>query len=103
MPKALPSSSRSVQADPARGVAPFVPALHGAHGREEFLGEVVGGGLGRDVAAPLDAVVDDVAVAEHEMRERVREREALQDDGAGGVDEDERDPVQAERGRDRAV
>ena len=80
-----------LEAEPARRRAALVPALHRAHRREQFLGEVVGGGLRRDVAAPLDALVDDVAVPEHEVGERVGEGEALQDDGAGRVDEDERD------------
>ena len=81
----------------------LVPALHGAHRRQQFLGEVVGGGLGGDVAAPLDAAVDDVAVSQHEVRERVREREPLQDDRPRRVDEDERRALDGERGGHRTV
>ena len=92
-----------LEPDPARQVAALVPALHGPDRRQELLGEVVGGGLGRDVAAPLDAPVDDVAVAEHVVGERVREREPLQDHRAGGVDEDEGDAVRAEGGGDGAL
>ena len=60
--------------------------MHGAYRRaQELLREIVGGGFARVVAAPVDADVDDVAVAQHEVGERVREGEPLQHHGRAAL------------------
>ena len=65
---------------------------HGGERRHELLGEGVGLDLAAAASRPVDALVVGLAVAEREMRELVRQGEALQRDRpAEAVDEDERD------------